>query len=458
MDNLSLRAARIRLYNLIGSVAIAILIAVGITAGAFVLSFSVLEDLARQAQMPLDKAFLFPLIVDGAILGATVGTIVLSKIDGSDTGKRFFLFLLVAVVWISVIGNAYHAYMAAQKAAVKFAADGAGVMPLTPTAAAVIATIPPLLVLAFTHGIGLLIRAIGAAYSEYNDALRAVERGEQVSVAEVSETLVPESGFVAPHAAQEQQPVLWDGADFVDEVAPRYGEEPVAEYATAPRSGRAPKYWDRPQVNAAAEPAVPVFAPESVVAEKDPSWTEGLVGDPVVTPVVHEPTPEPVVAPVVHEPTPEPVVTAPEPEAPVEAVFEPDAEAVVAEPELSPSPAEAVSVEAPVHTETAAESFMDGPLAVEAEMDVETPTVDDLLAFFETADIHEGDKTVARLKTLNPEMSFEEIANRVGSAGPDFVLRKYRRAEAAALNAGFTWPPLLPVTDDATRNEMASAT
>ncbi|MHD0294245.1 DUF2637 domain-containing protein [Rhodococcus qingshengii] len=446
MDNLSLRAARIRLYNLIGSVAIAILIAVGITAGAFVLSFSVLEDLARQAQMPLDKAFLFPLIVDGAILGATVGTIVLSKIDGSDTGKRFFLFLLVAVVWISVIGNAYHAYMAAQKAAVKFAADGAGVMPLTPTAAAVIATIPPLLVLAFTHGIGLLIRAIGAAYSEYNDALRAVERGEQVSVAEVSETLVPESGFVAPHAVQEQ-PVLWDGADFVDEVAPRYGEEPVAEYATAPRSGRAPKYWDRPQVNVAAERAVPVFAPEPPVVEKAP--VQVRIEEPVVAPVV---------AAVVHEPTPEPVVTAPEPEAPVEAAFEPAAQAVVAEPELSPSPAESVAFEAPVHTETAAESFVDEPLAVEAEMDADTPTIDDLLAFFETADIHEGDKTVARLKTLNPEMSFEEIANRVGSAGPDFVLRKYRRAEAAALNAGFTWPPLLPVTDDATRNEMASAT
>ncbi len=49
-----------------------------------------------------------------------------------------------------------------------------GSRPSPPAAAAAIAVIPPLLVLAFSHGIGILIKAIGNAYAEYNELVNAV--------------------------------------------------------------------------------------------------------------------------------------------------------------------------------------------------------------------------------------------------------------------------------------------
>ena len=174
MNDLNLKAARIQLRALIAALVIAILIAVGITAGAFVLSFAVLRDLALQATLPYWLTWIFPAIVDGAIFGATIAVVALSKISGSSAGKRFFLGLAIAVVLISVIGNAVHAYKAAEISARNVAAGiDLGYIPLAPTGAALIAIIPPLLVLAFTHGVGILIKAIGTAHSEYAEVVNA---------------------------------------------------------------------------------------------------------------------------------------------------------------------------------------------------------------------------------------------------------------------------------------------
>lgn len=52
MGDFSLRAARIQLGALIA----ALLIAIGITTGAFVLSFAVQRDLARQGTIPENLA------------------------------------------------------------------------------------------------------------------------------------------------------------------------------------------------------------------------------------------------------------------------------------------------------------------------------------------------------------------------------------------------------------------
>ncbi|RYF61747.1 MAG: DUF2637 domain-containing protein [Comamonadaceae bacterium] len=174
MNDLNLKAARIQLRALIAALVVAILIAVGITAGAFVLSFAVLRDLALQATLPYWLTWIFPAIVDGAIFGATIAVVALSKIGGSAAGKRFFLGLAIAVVLISVIGNAVHAYKAAEISGRNVAAGiDLGFIPLAPTGAALIAIIPPLLVLAFTHGVGILIKAIGTAHSEYAEVVNA---------------------------------------------------------------------------------------------------------------------------------------------------------------------------------------------------------------------------------------------------------------------------------------------
>ncbi|WP_370185189.1 DUF2637 domain-containing protein [Rhodococcus wratislaviensis] len=180
MNDLSIRAAQIQLRALIAALIVAIAIAVGITTGAFVLSFAVQRDLAMQAGIPHYLTWIFPAIVDGAILGATIAIVALSKINGSATGKHFFLWLAVVVVFISVFGNAYHAYRAGEAAARSVAAGiDLGYTPLTPTGASLIAVIPPLLVLAFTHGVGILIKAIGTAHTEYTAVVRDTRDLEQ---------------------------------------------------------------------------------------------------------------------------------------------------------------------------------------------------------------------------------------------------------------------------------------
>lgn len=215
MNDLNLRAARIQLYGLVAAVVFAILIALGITSGAFVLSFAVLRDLALQAGIPDRWSWLLPLIIDGAILGSTIAAVALSKLTGNDNGKTFFVALLVAVVCISVIGNAYHAYRAAEVAARAVAAGvHTGAMPLSPIGAALIAVIPPLLVLAFTHGIGLLIKGIGNAYTEYNALVReaSAERIAMTTTAaepdlDVDAFDVASGGFIAPISEAAAEPV-----------------------------------------------------------------------------------------------------------------------------------------------------------------------------------------------------------------------------------------------------------
>lgn len=232
MNQLNEAAARIQLRGLIAAVILAILLAIGITAGAFVLSFSVLTDLARQAGIPTDLAFLFPLIVDGAILGATIAAVTLNRISGTSQGKAFFLWLLVAVVCISVAGNAYHAWSAAESAARNAATAATSLAPLP---AALIAVIPPLLVLAFTHGISVLIKAIGSAYREAAGAVAdqpadvapvAAEPVRATAAAAPVRPTVVESAPLPETVAETVAPV----ASVADLLAEAVAEvEPVAE-------------------------------------------------------------------------------------------------------------------------------------------------------------------------------------------------------------------------------------
>ncbi|MDJ0491047.1 DUF2637 domain-containing protein [Rhodococcus qingshengii] len=168
MTDFSLRAARIQLGALLAALALAIVIALGITTGAFVLSFAVQRDLARQALIPEHLTWIFPAIVDSAILGATIAIVIISKLNMNKRDRGFYIALAVSVVVISILGNAYHAYHAAIAAQESIDGGGdLGFIPLAPAIAAAIAIIPPALVLAFTHGITILVKAVGMAYAAY---------------------------------------------------------------------------------------------------------------------------------------------------------------------------------------------------------------------------------------------------------------------------------------------------
>ena len=476
MNDLNLRAARMRLRMLITAVAFAILLSIAITTGAFVLSFAVLRELAQQAQMPFHLAYILPLVVDFAILNSTVGVIVFSKIDSNNEGdqkrKNFFVWLLIAMVLISVVGNALHAYMAAGEAIARAAAGfDVGPTPLPPVAAAVVAIIPPLLVLAFTHGVGLLITGIGSAYSEYK-ALVVVFAAEAEDGAGNLTEAAPEE---IASTVGDDEPVLWDHSDFLDDQAPagsvsaQYDEQQYDEQPSAA--------WDEPVVRnvVAAEPVVtPVFTPAARRVSAEPAFTSEPFTAPVAIP---KPAPEPVVAKVAFEPVAAPVVepvtaavAEPVAESAAELAVEPVVGEPVAEPiaepvaepvvesvaELVEEPvSEAVQVDEPIDIAPAVEDISQAPA-----FDSSDPSVMELLAFFQgdRALIHEADKETAIIKIMNPSWDFKDIANNMGVGSDSMVRGRYKRAQKAAVAAGFTFPPLPVIEDEAFNSEMATNT
>ncbi|QIS07063.1 DUF2637 domain-containing protein [Nocardia brasiliensis] len=120
----------------------AVVIIVVIGAAAFVLSFAALRDLAILANTPKRWAWLFPVIVDGTIIQATVGALVLAK----SRERGWFLWVLGIGAAVSIAGNSLHAVAAGR------------ILPWW--AAALVAAIAPISLLVDTHGLAVLFRAV----------------------------------------------------------------------------------------------------------------------------------------------------------------------------------------------------------------------------------------------------------------------------------------------------------
>lgn len=119
----------------------AVVIITVIGVAAFVLSFAALRDLAILANTPKRWAWLFPVIVDGTIIQATVGALVLAK----SPERRWFLWVLGTGAMVSIAGNSLHAVAAGRI--------------LPGWAAALVAAIAPISLLVDTHGLAVLFRA-----------------------------------------------------------------------------------------------------------------------------------------------------------------------------------------------------------------------------------------------------------------------------------------------------------
>ncbi|PXW25229.1 UNVERIFIED_CONTAM: uncharacterized protein DUF2637 [Williamsia faeni] len=117
---------------------------VAIATGAFVLSFAALEDLAVQAGQPEELAWIWPVIVDGAILQATISIVALAPRTGAQSVRRFFWAVLTIAATVSIAGNALHAAVST-------------VRTLVPLIGAAVATVAPVSLLAATHGLALLV-------------------------------------------------------------------------------------------------------------------------------------------------------------------------------------------------------------------------------------------------------------------------------------------------------------
>lgn len=101
---------------------------------AFSLSFRSLADLARRSGIAPGQAWMWPLIVDGIIVVATVSVVALA----GHKSNWYPWLLLGAGAAVSVVANSAHALVAADTDVPK---------PL----AASVAAVPPLVLLAITH-------------------------------------------------------------------------------------------------------------------------------------------------------------------------------------------------------------------------------------------------------------------------------------------------------------------
>jgi hypothetical protein len=166
--------------------AAAVLITVGIGAASFVLSFAALRDLAARAGISERLAWLWPLIVDGTILQATMAVVALAGRRDLDRSRRYFWIVLASSAAVSVGANALHAVIPGSAA-------------LSPWLAAAIAVVAPVSLLASTHGLSLLIRVSGP--------VDAVQRRSEAATVEASQQDQPTAppAVVALNEQSEQR-------------------------------------------------------------------------------------------------------------------------------------------------------------------------------------------------------------------------------------------------------------
>lgn len=108
--------------------------------GGFVLSFAALRDLAVRVGMPADLGWIWPLLIDGMIVEATLAVVALAQRGSRAVWYAWFLLAVGAVV--SVGSNGAHAVI-----------SGHG------WAGAAAASVPPVVLLATTHLTVLLMAA-----------------------------------------------------------------------------------------------------------------------------------------------------------------------------------------------------------------------------------------------------------------------------------------------------------
>lgn len=134
-----------------------------IAAGAFTLSFAALTDLARMSGISPELAWIWPVIIDGLIVAATVAIVALA---GAEKRRLAYPWaLLFGGALVSTGANAVHAVLTST-------ASASGV----PAAvAAIVASMPPIVLLAVTHLCVVLVQAPPAAKSRRTPARRAAQ-------------------------------------------------------------------------------------------------------------------------------------------------------------------------------------------------------------------------------------------------------------------------------------------
>lgn len=110
-----------------------------IAVGAFVLSFAALTDLAERSGIDSSLAWIWPIIIDGMIVAATVAIVALNGFSRRAMIYPWALLFFGAIV--STAANSTHAILT-----VDSIVDG-----VPPLVSALVAAMPPIVLLAITH-------------------------------------------------------------------------------------------------------------------------------------------------------------------------------------------------------------------------------------------------------------------------------------------------------------------
>ncbi|MCL2465104.1 MAG: DUF2637 domain-containing protein [Micrococcales bacterium] len=208
--------------------AVGIIGTVALAVGAFSLSFTSLMHLALRSGIEPSQAWEWPLIVDGMIIVATVGVVA----RAGRPGTGFAWLLLVCGALTSVAGNALQA--------ARLPTD-------EPTwIAALVATIPPTVLLACTHMAVILTRPDPTAPE---------------TPAKPTTTVAP------PQPTTSEVPTQAAGPALVGTPPP--GKQPPLPEGTAPSPRLDPSL---------GLPAVPVMASQAPASEPEPG-VDGPSGD-----------------------------------------------------------------------------------------------------------------------------------------------------------------------------------
>lgn len=242
-----------------------------IGSGAFVLSFSALTDLAVRAGINPEIGWMWPLIVDGMIVAATVAIVALAGREGKEQFYPWILLFFGAVV--STAANSIHAILAVQASH--------GNVPVV--VSALVAAMPPVVLLAITHLTVLLVQyarnsaeMLASLAAEADHTQPAVEAERPADGIPAAASAAPDAGGSADAAASTDA----DTNSAVGGVA--VVEEALAE--TAPEAaGPAPKPKAAPKrkpskpatasapAGAAAKPTAARTGAKSPVAKRTPA-------------------------------------------------------------------------------------------------------------------------------------------------------------------------------------------
>lgn len=208
----------------------AVVVLVTIIFAAFTLSFAALRELAVMAHTPERLAWLWPVIVDGTIIQATVSALVLA----SNPQRRWFLWVLAAGALVSITGNSVHAALAGTE--------------LPWWAAALVAAVAPVSLLVDTHGLAVLFRAAQQeAESEVVETTTTPEAGPAVEIKAAAVAPVVVLPTPASNGSVRRDPAKLARAAVLRAEGKTYAQigdelgvsaKTAAKYATAGRIGK----------------------------------------------------------------------------------------------------------------------------------------------------------------------------------------------------------------------------